>query len=327
MKVHRLKSNLHPIQMKKNSIDNLSEESKEHIRASYATDKPRGVIQKRLAQSYGVSERTVRKWALDLHITGPEALKEAKIMTYDIETSLIRANVWWSGKQYVRHNQLLDETKIISVSWRWLGEEKVHALHWDLKKNCDKKLMVEFLKEYNQADMVIGQNNNSFDNKIINTRAMKFNLDVNVHVKSFDIMREAKRLCRLPSYSMGYMCKYFGVENKLTHEGRVMWEMIQYGTKEERKEYISKMIDYNVGDIVSTEALYIRLRKYMGHKMHFGVLSGKPRYTSPSDGTDDIRLIGATSSATGTITYTMKSNTDGVQFKLNHKWYQEWLCR
>ena len=74
-------------------------------------------------------------------------------------------------------------------------------------------MLKSFLKAYNTADMVIGQNNDKFDNRWVNARAMKHNLDVNTLVKSFDIMKQTKKLFRLPSYSMDYITK-FGVEIK-----------------------------------------------------------------------------------------------------------------
>ena len=124
---------------------------------------------------------------------------------------------------------------------------------------------------------------------------------------------------------MDYITKYLNVENKQTHEGIKMWDMIQDGNKSQQKEYLKKMVAYNVGDIVSTEAMYVKLRKYMGHKVHFGVLAGQPKYSSPSDGSLDIRLIRTTASAAGTLQYIMESNTDGVQFKISNSAYKQFL--
>jgi predicted RecB family nuclease len=51
---------------------------------------------------------------------------------------------------------------------------------------------------------------------------------------------------------MAYITKFLGVETKLHHEGIVMWDKIQFGTKEEQVEYLQKMVDYNRQDIVAT---------------------------------------------------------------------------
>ena len=254
----------------------------------------------------------------------PKTALGSRVMIYDIETSRVVAKVWGTGKQYINHKQLKSETKIISISWKWLGEDKIHALTWD-KDHCDKEMMIEFLKEYNSADMIIGQNSDRFDNKLINARAMKHKLSVNVHIKSFDIIKQTKRLFRLPSYSMDYVTKYLDVTHKQSHEGILMWDMIEDGNEAQQAEYLQKMVDYNVGDIVATEAMYIALRRYMGHKLHFGVLQGKDNFTSPSDGSDDIFLLKATSTAGGALQYVMQSRTDGVQFKLSNRNYLRWL--
>lgn len=246
------------------------------------------------------------------------------VMIYDIETSRVTAKLWGTGKQYVRHNQLRSETTIISISWKWLGEDKIHALTWD-KNHSGKKMIEEFLVEYNRADMIIGQNNDRFDNKLINTRAAKYGFDVNVHVKSYDIIKQTRRLFKLPSYSMDYVTKFLGVTHKQSHEGLHMWDMIEDGNAEEQAEYLQKMVDYNVGDIVATEAMYYRIRKYSGHKVHFGVLGGREKFTSPTDGTDDLFLQNVSTTAGGTLQYIMKSNTDGIQFKLSHTNYLRWL--
>lgn len=302
----------------------LSNEDKAVIIAAYNRESSQADTQSSLASMFGVTTRTIRNWANSLGLTGVELSNDFKIMVYDIETSRVTAKVWWTGKQYVGHKQLTEEPKIISISWKWLGEDKIHALTWD-KNHCDKKMLTKFMKEYNSADMLIGQNNDRFDNRWVNARAMKHGIHFNTFVKSFDIMKQTKRLFRLPSYSMDYITKFLDVENKQTHEGIKMWDMIQEGNKSQQKEYLKKMVAYNVGDIVSTEAMYVKLRKYMGHKVHFGVLSGKPKFSSPSDGTLDIRLIQVTVSAAGTLQYIMESNTDRVQFKISNSVYQQFL--
>ena len=302
----------------------LSKEDKAVIVAAYNRESSQANTQSNLASMFGVTTRTIRNWANNLGLTGAELSSDFRIMVYDIETSRVTAKVWWTGKQYVGHKQLLEEPKVISISWKWLGEDKIHALTWD-KDHCDKKMLTKFMKQYNSADMVIGQNNDRFDNRWINARAMKHNIHFNTFVKSFDIMKQTKRLFRLPSYSMDYITKFLNVENKQTHEGIKMWDMIQDGNKKQQKEYLKKMVAYNVGDIVSTEAMYVKLRKYMNHKVHFGVLNGKPKYSSPSDGTLDVKLLRVSATPAGTLQYIMQSNTDQTQYKTSHSAYLQFL--
>jgi DNA polymerase elongation subunit (family B) len=247
-----------------------------------------------------------------------------RLLIYDLETSRAEFKRFWTGKQFLSHKDMKKEPSIISVAWKWFGEDNVKTLVWD-SKHSDKKLLKEFLKEYNKADLIIGVNNNSFDNRWINARAAKYGLDVNVYVKSFDLMRQAKSAFRLPSYSMDFMTKYFGLSNKLNHEGILMWDMVEDGTAKEQKEYLQKMVDYNIGDIVATEDLFVHLRKYFKLPVHLGAMTGEARWTSPYTGSDNVKLLTTISTGAGTIQRVMKCQDTGAQFKISNSEYFKFM--
>jgi len=252
---------------------------------------------------------------------------KGKVMVYDIETSLVRIEHWGTGKTYINHTQLTEgiegETRIISVAWKYVGEDEVYSLGWD--DGCDKEMMQEFMAYYNRCDMVIGQNNNSFDNKLVATRAAKHGLFLNRFVKSFDIYRKVKTVFKLQSYSMAYMAKFFGLTLKQSHEGIRMWKMIQYGTPDQKKEYLKKMIDYNVGDIVTTEELYMKLRPYMSTIRHEGVSMQKPRWTCPVSGSENVELYNTLITESGTVQRILYCPESNHQFKVNNSVYREFL--
>ena len=205
-----------------------------------------------------------------------------------------------------------------------MNEDKVHTLTWDDVQD-DKEMLRKFLVDYNKCDMVIGQNNDRFDNRWIAARAAKHNLEFNSYVKSFDIMKQTKRLFRLPSYAMAFIAKFFGLTLKLSHEGIHMWEMIEDGTPAEKKEYMAKMLEYNVGDIVTTEEIYYKLRKYMGHKIHFGVFNGGEKYSCPNCGGTDVSLYKTTYTTAGTVQHIMKCNDDECMYKISNRDYMKYL--
>lgn len=309
------------------TVDKLSRKDKQYFIDLYESDRPRKEIQEELSEYFGINLRNVRKHAKHLGLNvSYKNIPNDKVMVYDIETSRIKADVWWTGKQYVNHKQLRNEPAIISISWKWVGEDEVHSLTWD-KNHCDEKMMKKFLKEYNKASMVIGQNNNSFDNKWINTRAAKHGLHVDRFVKSFDIYRMAKRYFRLPSFSMAYMANYFGLTPKQSHEGMLMWDMIEYGDKEEQKEYLKKMVDYNVGDIVTTEELYLTLRPYFGAVTNKAVQSGLPKWACPVSGSTKVKHLKTIFSEMGTIQRILYCEESEHQFKVSNRTYQDFLER
>ena len=308
----------------------LTQSDKDLIIRSYQNsdenDKGREATQNQLADHFNVVPRTIRNWAkkLEVGVMTKNVVNPSRVMIYDIETSRTKAWVWWTGKQYIGHHQLIDEPSIITISWKWLGSEEIKFLTWD-KDHSDKKLVEDFLVEYNKADMVIGYNNDRFDNRWVNARAMKYGLDVNTFVRSYDIMKEEKKVFRVPSYSMAYMAKYSNVVHKQGHEGIHMWNMIQTGTPEEQAEYLEKMVAYNIGDIAATEELYFRLRKYFGHRMHFGVFNGGEKFSCPDTGSMNVELYKRTATPVGTIQVIMRNKDSGLKYKITNKQYMSFL--
>jgi len=281
---------------------------------------------------YRMSDKTALELGLIVNKSGRYRLSDGikkdlrliknspRVMIYDIETSRIDAKLWWTGKQFVGHKQVRTEPKIISICWKWVGNDEVYSLVWD-KKHNDKKMLRKFLKQYNKADLVIGQNNDKFDNRWVNARALKHRLFVNVFVKSLDIMKQSKRLFRIISYSMDYTTKFINATFKQSHEGMVMWDKIEEGTKHEQKEYLAKMVDYNVGDIVSTEDMYVEMTPYIGQKIHLGVLMGGEKSSCPSCGSDDVKMFKKTFTAVGTVQRVMHCNKCRSQYKISNREY------
>lgn len=309
------------------AVLNLSQKDKQYLIDLYESTRSRKDIQKELSEYFGVKERMIRTLANQLGLNlSFENVPDDKILVYDIETSRVKVDTFWTGKQYINHKQLRNEPTIISIAWKWIGEDEVKHLTWD-KKHCDKKMVSKLLKEYNKASMVIGQNNNSFDNKWINTRAAKHSLYVDRFVKSFDIYRMAKRYFRLPSFSLAYMAKYFGLTLKQSHEGMFMWEMVEYGTKAEKEEYLKKMVNYNIGDIVTTEELYLTLKPYFGSVTNKAVQSGLPKWACPVSGSLNVTHKKTIFTEMGTIQRILYCQDSEHQYKVSNKTYQDFLQR
>jgi predicted PolB exonuclease-like 3'-5' exonuclease len=264
----------------------------------------------------------INKFQEQLLLTG---FKQPKILIYDIETSRAVVKTWWSGKQYVNGDQIIREPKIITIAWKWFGTDEVYVDHWSMDKHCDKAMLERFLRDYNLADMIIGQNNDRFDNRWINGRALKYDLDVNTQVRSLDLMKENKRLFRVPGYSMKFINKYLGIKGKLEHEGIKMWDMIEDGSLDEQKEYMQKMIDYNRQDIIATEEMYLRIRKYIGTPTHIGKFMGGSKYDCPTCGSTHVEPKRITYTSAGTLQHIMHCTECESHHKISNRTYLDWL--
>lgn len=304
---------------------NLSDDDISLIKALYGSSLERSKVEIEIASKFGVSTRTARRWASRLGVNSDIHRTERKILIYDIETPRLKAYVWWSGKQYV--HDIIDEPKIISIAWKWLGEDKVYDLHWDLKTKDDEVMVKQFVDVYNEADLVVGINNKNFDDRWVRARAIKHDVSMNAYARTLDVQKEAKRLIRVPSYSMKNLAKYFKLgEQKGEHEGIKMWNMIQEGTMKERKEYMKKMVEYNRQDILTTEALYYKLLPMMRHQTHMGVLNGNSKASCPACGnTERVEKFKTLVTNMGTVQHLMICKDDGHQFKVSHTEYLNFL--
>ena len=83
------------------------------------------------------------------------------------------------------------------------------------------------------------------------------------------------------------------------------------------------MLDYNVGDIITTEEMYFRFRKYFGHKVHFGVLNGGEKYSCPNCGGYHAERERVTATTAGTLQHWLKCPDCEVSYKLNHTQYRK----
>jgi DNA polymerase elongation subunit (family B) len=279
-------------------------------------------IAKQLCLKYNViyTDNERRKISSWLTLKKQMETKKTRILIYDIETSQAVFKRFWTGKGYLGTRDMIREPQILTIAYKWLGEDEIYVLKW--KNKSDKKLVKKFLKVYNNADIIIGVNNNNFDNRWINARAAKYGFEINLFIKSFDIQKQAKRMFRMPGYSMEYMCNFFNIPvGKYKHSGISMWNAIEDGTKAEAKIAMDEMIHYNKEDVLRTEDLYYRLRPYFNHVAHIGVLEGKSKITCPECGGTNTKLIKTTITSAGTIQRVMKCLDDNVKFKISNSAY------
>lgn len=288
-------------------------------------DLSKQAAQEALAAQFGVTTRSIRNWAKKIGLRNEyESDQPAKILIYDFETAQIPSKVWWTGKQYVNYKQLKGEPRVITVAWKWLGEDSVHHLTWS-KDKSDEDLIKTFAPVFNSADLVVGHNVVNFDNRLLRAQAAKYDVRLDPFIRVYDTMKRGKKLFRLPSYSMDYMCKYFKVPmQKQSHEGIVMWDEIE-DDGEHAAEYLKKMVDYNVGDILANEHLYLKVLAYDERPgLHAGVLAGGEKHTCPTCGGDNVEYVRHTTTPAGTIQRIMLCKDDGTYFKISNRTYLNW---
>lgn len=224
--------------------------------------------------------------------------KKPVTLWYDIETSPLKAWLWQPGQQYVGHKNLIhghDMWDIICIQYA-IDDGPVKVLRYD--KHGDTKGMLEkFDKIAEKADIIIGKNNNRFDDKMINSLRMFNGLKGCPQWTqcSDDLEKHMRKHFRLPSQSLDYISKKLGVGGKI---GMCMddWiaisnyrEMTKLGidTKTAKKLYganlaevkrlgkvaMEKMCEYGAKDTDDTRKIWYYLVEHFEPKFNMSTYS------------------------------------------------------
>lgn len=230
-----------------------------------------------------------------------------KRLFFDIETSPNTGWFWRSGwKLNIQPNQILEERKVISVSWKWEGEKYVYNLNWD-KNKCDKELLQKFSKVLEKADEVIGHNSDRFDIPWLRTRCLFHRIPFTTYIKSVDTLKKVKASFNFQSNKLDYIAEFLGFGNKKP-TGIKLWLDLTFGNVEST-EYEKSMIimnEYCDYDVVLLEDVYRTIQSYIKPSTHLGISLKSGRYSCPNCAKTNITYINHTVTQTGIIKRHMK---------------------
>src|SRR3990167_442561 len=205
-----------------------------------------------------------------------------RVLYYDIETSLQTVAVFdLLHNDFINPDAIVSERHLICAAWKWQGEHTVHAVSLlddprrYIKDPHDDYHVVQTLHALlSKADVVIGHNSESFDNKYVETRALYHGLPPLPPITSIDTYRTAKTRFRLNSNKLDYLGSYLKVgRKKPTIPG--FWMRVLRGDV----KAIREMVVYNKQDVALLERVFLKLQPYVANHVNrqlFGQ-SGCPR--------------------------------------------------
>lgn len=165
-------------------------------------------------------------------------MKDLKILLLDFETSPAKGyffgSIWETDIVKV-----IEYEQILSVSWKWYGEKKVHVLGQDDFKDYkpgklnDKLLVEKFAKELEKADYVVAHNGISFDFKVFNTRLLHYRIKPMPDYKVFDTKVLARGKFHFPSNKLNDIADFLGIGEKTKHPGISMWLGCEQGIQKD----------------------------------------------------------------------------------------------
>jgi len=211
----------------------------------------------------------------------------ARILILDIETAPNIAYVWGAWKQNVGQKQWLEKSHIMSFASKWLGEDEI--FYMDNRSNNNKGIVTVLYELLNQADIVVAHNGQRFDLPVIIGRGVVHDLTPPSPYFVVDTFQVARRELRLVSNSLANLCEDLGLPMKQDLKkfpGFQLWLECLKGNDEAWDE----MEEYNKHDVVSLEALYLRLRPYV--RNHPNVSRDDTNVACPKCGSGRIQYRG-----------------------------------
>jgi hypothetical protein len=243
-----------------------------------------------------------------------------KRLYYDLETSPCICFSWRTGsKVFLNHDSIIQERAIICVCYKWEDKSKVHSITWN--NGDDKELVKEFNSIAQEADEIVAHNGDKFDLKWLNGRNLIHGLDPVPRHKSVDTLKIARSNFYLNSNRLDYLGKILLGEGKIKTDFD-LWKDIVLSNNESA---MKKMVTYCKKDVRLLQRIYEKLCVYDNPHTHVGVLDGKPRWTCPYCGSEEVSLSKTKPTAKGMIQRQMQCKEDGRYYTIANKVYLDYL--
>lgn len=214
----------------------------------------------------------------------------------DCETSPNIVYSWRIGRKIdLDHSNIIKERAIITICYKWAGEESVKSLTWDKDQN-DKEMLRKFVLVMNSADEIIAHNGDRFDLPWIRTRCIFHRIPMPSTLPSVDTLKQARRGFNFNSNRLDYLGGFLGHGHKQDTGGFGLWKSVMDGSRKS----LSEMVVYCKRDVELLEKVYNELYSYTKPTIHVGVLTGGYRHSCPKCGSSNTHRSRKSTTAMGT---------------------------
>lgn len=193
----------------------------------------------------------------------------AKILIFDIETTPNLGYVWQKYQQDVL--EYVSEWEMLCFGYKWLGEKETVVV--GLNQFSEEILVRRLWQLFDEADIIIAHNGNSFDVKMCNAKFIEFGLQPPSNYKTIDTKLVARRYFRFNSNKLDDLGHKLGLGRKLQTGGFSLWMGCMAGDK----KAWNKMLRYNRQDVLLLEKVYLKLRPWIENHPNIGLIDeGNP---------------------------------------------------
>ena len=179
-----------------------------------------------------------------------------KIGYIDLETSPALVWTYSFRDTFIPPSSIEEDFKITSVAILVEGETKVKVFEWG-KERDDKKLLEKFLPLLDGLDIVVAQNGDAFDIKILKWRASYHKMEPPKNILSLDTLKLSRQAFRPSSHKLDYRSQSYGLGGKLHQD---MSDCIAVAKGDRKAQKIR--VEYNVKDVIDLRTIFWRELNY-----------------------------------------------------------------
>lgn len=150
-----------------------------------------------------------------------ESVTKARVLVYDIETRPMVSFHWAARDQNMSPAQVLDHGGVLCWSARWLDEAKIRFAS-DHHDGHDS-MVGQLWELIDAADVVIGYNQVSFDDRRMNVEYKRCGLSVPSPVRSLDLLKAVRARFGYPINKLESVATDLGIGSKVKHTGWDLW--------------------------------------------------------------------------------------------------------
>ncbi len=232
-----------------------------------------GMSWRKVAKELSVSKSTcsdyLRKHFSFEKVEVKEDKKGPRILFIDIETRQLTLEGFALFNQNFSLEQIAEDWSILSVSYKWAGEDEVY--YHDVSEMTEDELLQIVYELFDAAHFICGHNAKRFDYKKLRARWIARGFKPNSPVRILDTCEIAKSEFSFTSAKLQYLtnllCRSHKKSGHAKFPGFTLWREFIRGNP----EAIDEMRSYNMLDVTSLEELYFILEPWSTKLPNFDV--------------------------------------------------------
>lgn len=186
---------------------------------------------------------------------------QPNILFVDLETAPTIAAVFGRFDLNLSQDNVLQEGGfLISACWKFSADDNVSGVVMtpeEIASQDDSRIVASLYEVWQKADVVVGQNVKSFDDKVFRTRCLLNGFAPPKTVKIVDTLQMARKL-KFNSNKLDSLGFALGCGRKIQNSGISLWVKCLAGNT----EALNEMFVYNKQDVQLLQDVYLKLRAF-----------------------------------------------------------------